>query len=75
MTREMTATDVKARLLGVLDEVEAGEEVRILRRGRPVARLVPARGARGLRGRYAGVVMSDADDDELFTTGVPWDVT
>jgi prevent-host-death family protein len=74
MTREMTATEIKARLLGVLDEVEAGAEVRITRRGRPVARLLPARGPRRLRGRFAGAAMSDADDDALFSTGATWDL-
>ena len=34
--------DAKTHLSGLLDRVEAGEEVLITRNGRPVARLVPA---------------------------------
>ena len=34
--------DAKNRLTALLDEVEAGREIVITRRGRPVARLVPA---------------------------------
>ena len=74
MVRKMTATEVKARILAVLDEVAAGEEVEITKHGRPVARLVPAPGPHGLKGRFAGVAMSAADDDELFTTGLSWDL-
>ena len=33
--------DAKNRLTGLLDQVEAGEEIVITRRGHPVARLVP----------------------------------
>jgi len=36
-----TVADAKSRLSSLLDDVEAGEEVVITRRGRPVARLVP----------------------------------
>jgi len=74
MTRQMTATEVKARILAVLDEVAAGEEVEITKHGRTVARLVPARGALALRGRCQGVAMTAADDDDLFTTGAGWDL-
>ena len=41
MTREIQASDAKARLLQVLDEVEQGETVVITRHGRPIARVVP----------------------------------
>jgi prevent-host-death family protein len=74
MTRKLTATEVKAKLLALLDEVELGEEIEITRHGVTVARLAPARGPHALKGRFAGVAMSDASDDELFTTGVPWDL-
>ena len=73
MVRSVTATEAKARILALLDEVEAGEEVEITRHGRLVARLVPARGATALRGRYAGQVTIAADDDALFSTGVAWE--
>jgi len=36
-----TVADAKSRFSSLLAEVEAGEEVVITRRGRPVARLVP----------------------------------
>lgn len=71
----MTATEVKAKLLAVLDDVEAGEEVVITRRGRTIARLVPAAGSpKDLRGRFEGLVWSNATDEELFSTGEPWEL-
>jgi prevent-host-death family protein len=40
--RTVRASDFKAKCLAILDEVErTGEPVTILKRGRPVARLVP----------------------------------
>jgi len=75
MTRKMTATDAKAKILAVLDEVAAGEEVEITKHGRVVARLVPATGPHALKGRLAGVAMSAAGDDELFTTGASWELS
>ncbi|MBW8874006.1 MAG: type II toxin-antitoxin system Phd/YefM family antitoxin [Acidobacteria bacterium] len=40
--REIRASEFKAKCLAILDEVErTGETVVILKRGRPVARLVP----------------------------------
>ncbi|MBM3955512.1 MAG: type II toxin-antitoxin system prevent-host-death family antitoxin [Planctomycetes bacterium] len=52
---EINATAFKARCLRLLDEVSrVGGEIVILKRGRPVARLVPARDDRpwlALRGR------------------------
>lgn len=70
----MTATEVKAKILSLLDEVAAGDEIEITKHGRTVARLVPASGAHALRGKARGIAMSSADDDELFTTGEPWDL-
>ena len=75
MTRKLTATEVKARILGLLDDVVAGEEIEITKHGRAVARLVAATGPHALRGRFANVAMSAADDDELFTTGASWDLS
>ncbi len=40
--REIGAFEAKNRLGALLDRVEHGEEIVITRRGRPVARLVPA---------------------------------
>ena len=73
MVRQVTATQAKAKLLALLDEVEGGESIEITRRGQLVARIVPVRGASSLRGRFVGVVMRDADDEELFSTRVPWE--
>ncbi len=41
MIREIQASDAKAHLLRILDEVERGETVIITRHGRPIARLIP----------------------------------
>jgi len=75
MVRQVTATHAKAHLLSLLDEVEGGESVEITRRGHVVAHLVPASGAHALRGRYSGIVKSNAEDEELFSTGVEWECT
>jgi prevent-host-death family protein len=74
MSKTMTASEVKAKILAILDEVSAGEEVEITKHGRLVARLVPATGPRALEGSMAGVAMSAADDEDLFTTGLSWDL-
>jgi prevent-host-death family protein len=74
MTRIMTATEVKAKILALLDEVAAGDEVEITKHGRTVARLVPATGPHALRGRFTGVARSVAEDEDLFGTGVAWDL-
>jgi prevent-host-death family protein len=73
MTRIVTATEAKARILALLDEVAAGEEVQITKRGRVVARLVPAVGPKALRGALEGVAASAGSDEELFSTGLAWD--
>lgn len=74
MTRQMTVTEVKARLLSLLDEVEAGEQIEITRHGITVALLAPARGPHALKGRFTGVAMTAVDEEELFSTGVEWDL-
>ena len=74
MSTQMTATEVKAKILALLDVVAAGEEIEITKHGRPVARLVPAKGPQSLKGKLTGVAMSAADDEELFTTGAAWDL-
>ena len=74
MTRKMTATEVKATILALLDDVGRGEEVEITKHGRTVARLVPARGPRSLRGKLAGVALSSDRDEEIFSTGQNWDL-
>jgi prevent-host-death family protein len=74
MIRQMTATEVKAKILAVLDDVAAGEEVEITKHGRTVARLVPATGPHALKDRCVGIARSAADDEQLFTTGATWDL-
>lgn len=74
MTRQMTATEVKAKILGLLDEVAGGDEIEITRHGRTVARLVGAAGPHALQGRLSGVARSVADDDGLFATGATWNL-
>ena len=74
MTRKLTATEAKAKILALLDEVAAGDEVEITKHGRTVARLVPATGPHALKGSQAGVAMTAVDDDDLFQTGSAWDL-
>ncbi len=73
MTVRVTATEAKARILALLDVVEAGEEVEITRHGRTIARLVATTGPHGLKGRLIGVAMTAGTvDEDLFTTGAAW---
>ncbi len=72
MARQVTATDAKATILRLLDDAAAGEEIEITRHGRPVARLVPAAGARSLKGSFAGRAMTTVEDEQIFSTGQPW---
>lgn len=74
MTKIMTATEVKAHILSLLDEVAAGEQVEITKHGRTVARLVPARGPHGLRDRFAGLAATTEPDDQLFATTAEWNL-
>lgn len=74
MTIKMTATEAKAKILALLDDVAAGQEVEITKHGRTVARLVPATGPHALKGRLAGVAMSAGDEEDLFMTGAAWDL-
>ena len=74
MTKQMTATEVKAKILALLDEVSSGEEVEITKHGRLVARLVPAVGPHSLRGKLAGLARTVADDEGVFSTGLDWNL-
>jgi prevent-host-death family protein len=74
MPRRLTATEAKAKILGLLDEAAAGEEVEITKHGRVVARLVPATGPHSLKGALAGQAISAADESDLFATGAAWDL-
>jgi prevent-host-death family protein len=72
MARQVTATDAKATILRLLDEAASGEEIEITKHGRPVARLVPPLGARTLKGSFTGIARTEATDEELFSTDLPW---
>ena len=74
MAKKLTATEVKATILALLDEVAAGDEVEITKHGRSVARLVPAAGPHALKASLAGIAMTAAEDEDLFTTGASWEL-
>lgn len=74
MTIKVTATEAKAKILSLLDDVAAGQEVEITKRGRTVARLVPATGPHALKGSLAGVAMTAGSEEDLFTTGLTWNL-
>jgi prevent-host-death family protein len=75
MVKKMTATEVKARILALLDDVTSGDEVEITKHGRVVARLIPARDARPPKGTLAGVAMTASGyEEDLFATGAAWDL-
>lgn len=75
MSRMLTATEAKAKILALLDEVAAGDEVEITKHGHVVARLVPAGGPESIKGSLVGVAMTTADDEDLFTTGTTWNLS
>ena len=70
----MTATELKARILAVLDRVAQGEEVEITKHGHTIARLVPARRPSTLRGSMKGIAMTapGLGDDALFQIDANW---
>ena len=69
MAKRADATDAKATILRLLDDAAAGEEIEITRHGRPVAVLVPASGARSLKGSFEGVAITAGEEKELFSSG------
>jgi prevent-host-death family protein len=73
MTRRLTALKAKANFLALLDEVADGEEIEITKHGRTIAKLVPARGPTALKSAFEGIAVTAADD-QLFSTGVDWDL-
>jgi prevent-host-death family protein len=74
MSIKVTATEAKARILSLLDDVADGQEIEITRHGRTVARIVPAVGPHALKASLAGTAMTAAADEELFTTGAEWEL-
>ena len=67
---KMTATEVKAKFLALLDDFAAGEEVEITKHGRTIARLVAATGPNALKGSLVGLAVTASNEEELFSTGV-----
>jgi prevent-host-death family protein len=70
MTTKMTASELRAKVLSLLDDVAAGQEIEITKRGRTVARLVPARAPGALKGSMVGVARTSAMEDDLFSTSL-----
>jgi len=73
----MKATDFKAHCLQVMDEVaRTGQPVTITKRGKPVARIVPAREeAKDIFGALKGsVTVTDPNDDLIDPVEVEWEV-
>jgi prevent-host-death family protein len=74
--RSIRATEFKAKCLAILDEVErTGEPVTILKRGRPVARLLPPIPAEGRYPQHAllGTVRIVGDVIEPVVPAEDWD--
>ncbi len=77
--QSVDVSDVKNRLAALLDEVEAGREIVITRRGKPVACLVPAepgfdrveapRAAEGLRLASKGQTLGCLSIRDLVDAG------
>lgn len=78
---EIGAFEAKNKLGQLLDMVEHGEEIVITRRGKEVARLVPAKGAfnrqaareaaRGIRDMSKGVTLGGLKLKDLIDEGRP----
>jgi prevent-host-death family protein len=75
MAKKLTATEAKAKILALLDDVAAGDEVEITKHGRTVARLVPATGPHALKGSLVDVAMTATEEEELFSTGADWELS
>ena len=75
MAKQVTATEAKATIFRLLDDAAAGEEIEITKHGRPVARLVPPSRTRSLKGSFEGVAMTAVDEEQLFSTGQPWNAS
>jgi prevent-host-death family protein len=73
MAKRLTATEAKARILALLDDVAAGDEVEITKHGRTVARLVPAAEPHALKGSLVGVAMTAGEEEDVLATGAAWE--
>lgn len=80
--REVGAFEAENKLSALLDLVEDGEEVVIIRRGRPVARLVPAeagcdrekarQAVENIIARSKGVTLGGIKINDLINQGRRW---
>lgn len=75
MTRTVTATEAKAQILALLEDVATGDEIQITKHGRVIARLVGAGGPIAARGALAGVAATAEADDDLLGTDAEWDAS
>jgi prevent-host-death family protein len=74
MTKSISATEAKAKLLAILDDIERGDEIEITRRGVPIARLSPIRRPKLKMGRLAGMARTTDPSDDLLSTGLDWNL-
>ena len=71
MARSVSVSTLKAKALGIVDEVASrGDTVIITKRNRPVARLVPIEEPAPLLGSVSFLV---GEDELLGPTGERWD--
>jgi prevent-host-death family protein len=70
----VTATETKAKLLSLLNDVARGDEIEITGRGRVVGRLVPASGPHILKGSLHSVAMTAGGDDDPLRTDATWNL-
>ena len=75
--RKMAASDFKARCLKVMDEVQIRREgVLITKKGRPVARIVPAEKPRkNIFGCLKGIVQIAGDIEAPVVPASAWEQT
>ena len=74
MVIKMTATEVKTHLLALLDQVENGQEIEITRHGNKIAVIKPVKSSATLWGKFIGVASSNADEEDLYSTGQTWNL-
>jgi prevent-host-death family protein len=70
--RTVTATELRAKCFALLDEVAStGETIIVTKRGRPVARLLPAREPSSLLG---SVTYNVSEEELIYAPFDEWDV-
>lgn len=70
MSKEISASQFKARCLALFDEVAAlGGELVVTKRGKPVAKVVPVEAGRSLAGTVTYLV---SDDELIAPIDVEW---